>query len=382
MTEENKYNSQYDDNKAQDKIYVSKQMNWKPWKGRYIEQVVREDVRSFVVTEKDSQVLYSTDGGNQKIQATLLTLGEDSLQVPVIYVSRINVKTGKVHCSGSQQMCLYPDVAEKLYNFIGKVKSIDFSNPDKFKLDEQSLEALETDIVNKSDSYMFFMRNPQEVPSLLVDLLNENEADFNINDIYKLLNIKKKEKDIQALENRLENMDNYQEDKGEDNWQDWFKLHKWIFGSCFVEILDRRTLTENYKVDYLVQTYSGFVDIIEIKDPNPLKKKVFSEKKSTYEGQTYIEYYPSQELTQAISQTLTYINELEKKINCSDFKEKTGGNILKPRGILLYGRSNKFNQKQQDALRILNSHYNNFEIITYDQLLERAKKILGFEEII
>ncbi|EKE02552.1 MAG: hypothetical protein ACD_20C00362G0001 [uncultured bacterium] len=260
--EKSKYNPQFDDNKCLDKIYVSKRMP--TWQGRYVDQIVNEKPRSFVVKEKDSQVLYITSEGKQKIQATLLEVGETK-QVPVVYVSRINVKTGTVSCSGSQQMCLYPEVAEKLYNFIGKVKSIDYSKPDKFTVNEKYLESLETNAIKENDSYLFFRNNPNEVHSLIKGLINDSNLD--INDIYKLLNIKKKEKDIEELEYRLDNMDKYQEDKGEDNWQDWFKQHKWIFGSCFVEILDRRTLTENYKVDYLAKTYSGFIDIIEIKDP-------------------------------------------------------------------------------------------------------------------
>ena len=120
----NKYNAKYDDNKIPNTIYVGKKMSWN---GRYVDLITEDQQRFFVVSEKENATLYKTDGGKQKIQASVVE-ADNGAQVRVIYVSRINVKTGKVACNGEQQMCLYPEVAEKLYNFIGKVKSIDYSN--------------------------------------------------------------------------------------------------------------------------------------------------------------------------------------------------------------------------------------------------------------
>ena len=39
-------------------------------------------------------------------------------------------------------------------------------------------------------------------------------------------------------------------------------------------------------------------------------------------------------------------------------------------------------EEQRNALRILNSAYNQINIITYDQLLDRAKNLIGLEDVV
>ena len=44
-----------------------------------------------------------------------------------------------------------------------------------------------------------------------------------------------------------------------------------------------------------------------------------------------------------------------------------------------YGRSNDWGENEYKALRILNAAHHQLHIITYDQLLTRAKQLLGNE---
>ena len=48
--------------------------------------------------------------------------------------------------------------------------------------------------------------------------------------------------------------------------------------------------------------------------------------------------------------------------------------------MLVYGRSNDWGEDKMRALRILNAAYHQLHIITYDQLLLRAKQLLGFSD--
>ena len=125
------------------------------WNGCYVELITEDKQQLFVVSEKESATLYETAGGKQKIQATVLETEKD-VKVPVIYLSRINVKTGKIADSGEQQICLYPEAVEKLYHFIGKLKSIDYSNPSSFKITPESLQKLQENPIGISDSYFYF----------------------------------------------------------------------------------------------------------------------------------------------------------------------------------------------------------------------------------
>ena len=63
------------------------------------------------------------------------------------------------------------------------------------------------------------------------------------------------------------------------------------------------------------------------------------------------------------------------------FLEKVGNvKTIKPRCVLIFGRSSDWNNDQREAYRILNSSYHNLTIMTYDHVLSRAKRILGIEE--
>lgn len=56
-----------------------------------------------------------------------------------------------------------------------------------------------------------------------------------------------------------------------------------------------------------------------------------------------------------------------------------GTKTVKPQCMLVYGRSDNWGETELKSLRILNSAYHQLHIMTYDQLLTRAKQLLGIE---
>lgn len=122
-----------------------------------------------------------------------------------------------------------------------------------------------------------------------------------------------------------------------------------------------------------MQAYDGFLDIVEIKRPSESLQFWAS-------GLDHGNYVPSQNLVKAITQATKYIHEVEREANSVKFLERVGNvKTIKPRCILIYGRSNEWNQYQREACRILNSSYHNLTILTYDHVLSRAKRIVGIE---
>jgi len=155
--------------------------------------------------------------------------------------------------------------------------------------------------------------------------------------------------------------------KPEEVWQRFFSANPWILGTDFVEILDERKIDVNNITDYLLKSFDGFVDIVELKLP-------------TAEFWTS-ENIPRSELTQASMQCNRYILQTERKVNDLEFNKKIQGTpIAKPRITLIYGRSSDWNDDQKESYRVLNSSYTNLSILTYDHLLERAKRVLGILE--
>lgn len=175
-------------------------------------------------------------------------------------------------------------------------------------------------------------------------------------------------KAVQGFENMLD------QDLVEQKWQNWFKRNDWVLGSEFVRILDEREIDTANITDYLMQAYDGFLDIVEIKRPQ-------GSLQFWADGQDHGNYVPSSDLTKAVTQATKYIYEVEREANSVKFLERVGNvKTIKPRCVLIFGRSNNWNDEQKEAYRILNSSYHNLTIMTYDHVLKRAKRILGIDE--
>jgi hypothetical protein len=161
----------------------------------------------------------------------------------------------------------------------------------------------------------------------------------------------------------------------EQKWQEWFTRNDWVLGSEFVEILDQRAIDTAHIADFLMRAYDGFLDIIEIKRPEPGMRFWAS-------GQNHGNCVPSTDLTKAITQAMRYIYEVELEANSAKFL-KTVGNVkaVKPRCVLIFGRSLEWSDDEKETYRILNSSYHNLTIMTYDHVLERARRISGVHPV-
>jgi hypothetical protein len=160
-------------------------------------------------------------------------------------------------------------------------------------------------------------------------------------------------------------------DLTENKWQTWFEKNNWVLGSDFIKVLDERVIDIQNISDFLMQSYDGFLDIIEIKRPD-------GDLKFWGSSLDHNNYYPHSDLIKAITQSINYVHEVELQANDMKFFERVGKiKTIKPRCTLIFGRSNAWNQEQQKAFRVLNSSYHNLTIMTFDHVLERAKRILG-----
>jgi len=93
-------------------------------------------------------------------------------------------------------------------------------------------------------------------------------------------------------------------------------------------------------------------------------------------------FIPKSELTSATMQCNRYILQTERKINDLEFNKKIQNTpIIKPRITLIYGRSQSWGDKEKEAYRVLNSSYTNLNIVTYDHLIERARRLIGMVKI-
>ena len=372
-----KYEGKFDDSKNRDTIYVSSVFEDKFRKipCRYISQIMSDKESIGYIKERTKpELAIIGKGGRQKIEAKMYEI-ENKWKMPVVHICLKGNDTNNPNGIGGSmidwQISLNSEQIKELCDFLNVINVNNFDDKGKFTLPVgKSIESDYSDTLLNTNLIKYVKNNED----FLKELKNK---DINISNSVNIFLLKERQEKIEEFKNRLNNKD-LKEDKGKDNWQDWFSSNKWIFGSDYVNILDQRTINENYKADFLLNSYGGFLDLIEIKNPTLDDGELFVKKSVNKDGKSYVDYYPNSHLTQAISQSFKYIRALEGQVSNPD-KEKKFSNlsIIKPRCLLIYGRSNNFDSEQFDALRTLNSHYNNFQIVTYDQLLEQAENYLS-----
>lgn len=160
----------------------------------------------------------------------------------------------------------------------------------------------------------------------------------------------------------------------EGAWQKWFETNSWVLGSQFVRIVEERHIDTHNISDFLMEAYDGFLDIVEIKRPDG-DLQFWA---STLDHGNYV---PSSDLTKAITQASRYIYEVEREANSVKFLERVGGiKTVKPRCILVFGRSNDWNDRQAEAYRIMNAAFHNLTVLTYDHVFTRACRIIGLDD--
>lgn len=161
------------------------------------------------------------------------------------------------------------------------------------------------------------------------------------------------------------------EDLTEPRWQTWFEENDWVLGSEYVSILGERPIDVDHIADYLMEAYDGFLDLIEIKRPDG-KLHFWAD------ARDHGNVVPHADLVKAITQASRYLFEVECQADSLKFLKRLGGvRAIKPRCVLIFGRSAEWGEDEREAYRLLNAGYHSLTILSYDHVLDRARRILG-----
>jgi len=385
---ENKYSPDYDDNKYLNTIYVGKRMNWK---GRYVEFITEDKRQFFVVSEKASAILYETDGGRQKIQATVL---DAEGKIPVIYISRINVKTGGVANNGEHQICLYPEVAEKLYHFLGKIKSIDYTNPNGFKVSAESLIELDENPICDSDSYFSALKKDPKCAEIIEKLVNEGAITSK-----DIVNTSFRKKELGIFKKLIDENDywkSYASENGISNtseekvWQKYFEKNEWIFGYGldyrFQTILQRESHVSDSELDgsntviadYLLGD-KKFTTFVEVKKPSTPLFVTAKNRSNSWKLSNDVVYSVSQILEQKAS-GLIKLDKQHYDSSGNPINQKA----YDSRVILIMGHWKQLEESsnsheseiKKKTFELFRNDSRNIEMLTYDELYDRARFIV------
>lgn len=296
-----------------------------------------------IATIEDCILLYKTNGGQQKIQCWI----EKYNDLSITHGLRISRRTRK-GVYANQEICLNLEATIKLKKFLDRVFSTDFNDIAKKKINIDSF-------LNTNPDFKTIKISQKDFE----DIMACNIEQINNYDI--IIEINKRKKAIERLKEIINNCKSY---KNEVEITKFLKNNLWMFNNDYVFFSENNAINSQNILDLVPTTHDGFVDIIELKLPTVT---------ILHYDKSHKNYYPSAELTRAISQCMNYIFEMEKlTIEHS--------NYFKPKATIIIGNSKESNNDEIKFLRLLNSSYHNIKIYTFQQLLIKAENSLKYLE--
>lgn len=383
-------------NKLTDRTYISKSFKSfdyldldKPRNLRIISKVLDSEESYEFAKIKQELVLRVTPARRQEIK---IMFYEDSRDVKCITIQRFTVKNNKPH---QQSFTFRGKEIEAFFNLLKLIRYIELKDSEKVRIDDKVIDEW---LLSDNEKMKFFLENTALVKEI-------SEHHITKSDIIAYAYRKNQ---LEVFEKLLNNQGYFASKKEEWGsrgdeavWQHFFERNSWIFGYglnyIFTSQLDLKKLeqiTSGYsvnssgkRVDALMKT-RGLISslcFVEIKThKTPLLKN------NSYRS----ECWPvSEELSGSIAQlqktVQKAINDIETKLEIDDSSGYPTGELAflyLPRAFIIIGCLEEFignqgiNEQKYSSFELFRRNLTNPEIITYDELFERAKYIVKLSE--
>ena len=224
------------------------------------------------------------------------------------------------------------------------------------------------------DSIQYFMQLLGDKDNLIHDLkIQQTDLEEKINyfnNLFQRLKISAYQQNIEDFRKRLE--EDHYETKGNDSWQSWIYNNRWLFGTQYGQIIQKEKVGFDNIPDFLLLTADGFLDVLEIKKPS---SPVLVDD-SSHQGN----YRWSSETSEALAQANNYLDHTNSNhlAISQRIREKYNLeiNAIKPRAIILIGKSDKWSNKKRECFRSLNRLLHGVEVVTYTDLLRRGQNLI------
>ena len=174
--------------------------------------------------------------------------------------------------------------------------------------------------------------------------------------------IKQLKSEIPKLEKELKQFEKLVNDKTkkEEDYHVFLKEHSWLFGSNYIEVKSKPEPNPKDHPDFLLKRYDGFHDVVEIESAND---SLFAPKSKRLKMTTA--------LKDAVSEIMDYIDAYIQETMKQFYVEQR--EVYKPKGLVIIGKRKKGEERE---LKQLNSFLHDIEVITFNDLIERANKRL------
>ncbi|MEQ9307439.1 MAG: Shedu immune nuclease family protein [Marinoscillum sp.] len=386
--------------RSSSRIYVSKSFPYLKFRSiftnekRFVKKVFDKETVNEFAEVKGEIVLRETNLSGKKYQISAIVhsikdtnLLEFTLQK---FIEEDNEKTTPVRDSS---FSFREEEFTALLKFLSDLKFLDFSNKERFIVEEGTLpnRKIVLNLTKPDPSKILVDKELADLVEKLSDL--DKEKRFSVLETLRD-NVLTKE-DLNILSGRKEGLRIFKEylslqgEITEPQWQLFFQQNSWIFGYGldyrFLSILQREASVSSVdldgknqvKSDYLLAD-SNFTVLVELKRPDT---PLFEKDKNRSES-----WRLSKDLTYAVSQILAQKAEWEIKSQTQQFNEN--GELIEqetfdPKTILIIGHKEQFSGTTKTDLikrktfELFRRNSRNIEILTYDEVLERATFIVS-----
>lgn len=381
-----------------DKTYISGVFKspYDKRKKRFAHKLLDFEENEYIL--KDEQSLGVSLNGKRQLKAIFL---EDRRRVEKLIIQQFGVQDNPIK-NGPREASFRGREVERLYFFLKGIKETDFPDEGKFNVKDSELVQM---LLNKTQASKLIEDNLE----LLQDALNNNVTTKD------LINFGYRKKQLEIFEKLLENSEffeelraKFKEESGkkvsdEQVWQKFFEKNTWILGYgldyIFNAELDSKKLEQvtsgsNFnsggkRTDALLKSLGAINSLCfcELKlSSDPLLKEV----KNPYRGESW---QISDALTGAIGQVQRTVHKAIKdfstKTEIKDKQDNLTGETLyfyNPKAFILIGNLSEFivegkiNEMKFSSFEMFRKNLKNIEIITYDELYERAYYICHSKE--
>ena len=284
--------------------------------------------------------------------------GPDQLSGKII---RLDKTTGQ-----EDSISLRDDALRKLHTTIGDHLLISQEAPGSYVL-------IHADGTVSDDSRLVAEQVARAVEELLrTDGIVDHLGDLDLGDeiVHALrtdLRLRELREAVYKLESHLE-----EGTVEESIYQDWCERHSWAFGNAYVVNDQIRAISASDRIDLLLpRNLGGFRDLIELKRPDM---------RILHWDRSHKSWYWSAEASKAIGQCHRYLDVLHSEVGLSGLRDAPNVVAYHPRATIVIGRSDDWENTEQQALHGLNCRLSDISIISYDHLLAQAQRTLELVE--
>lgn len=374
--------------RKQAKTYISKVFSFNernPERIRQVRMVIEGNDRVHLAEIEGAMCLRLT-GNIRKTQVTALITQDDKK------IKRLTLQTFKTRAARAgdwieavdkDEFTFRSDEFTRLLGFLSQIEFIDLSNEENFQIEDISTKSGPKAIIDASDCG-------------IVDRI-KSMIEGQKNGLLRALQASLTHEEIDILLGRKQGLENYEEhmrlmDWSEAKWQDFFEREQWVFGYG----LDYRVMRQfdremtvggagsdnrNKPVIDFLMSFTDYTVLVEIKKPDtPIFKARRGGRAGTWEF--------SADFMSAVSQILEQKAEWLSFAQTGEHYDRAGKEVLAARtrnakSILVIGSRDEFARADnprvanvmRDTFELFRRETRSIDIVTFDELLERARFI-------